>query len=182
MRRLLVWLTVTAVVVIAAAGIGAHFLFGRPQGDPLTTADAIVVLGGDPDGRVDYGLRLAREGYADTVVLSNSYGEDDPVIRRACASGTSRIEVVCFVPDPWTTRGEAIYTADLARKRGWRSLIVVTWNFHIVRARYIFEQCFDGRLIMEPVPRDYHDYGPLRWVYTYAYQYAAMVKAAILQC
>lgn len=181
MRRLLIWLAVTTLVVVAVAGVGGYMLFTRPQVDQLSKADAIVVLGGDKDGRIDYGFELARQGYADTVVVSNDYGENDPMIQRACASGTATITVVCFVPHPWTTRGEAIFTAKLAREHGWKHVIVVSWNYHMVRARYIFEKCFDGELTMRPVPRTY-DLNVIGWAHTYAYQYAAMVKATVLGC
>ncbi len=96
---------VAAVVLNIAGG---YLLFTRPHSDPLTKADAIVVLGGDNDGRFEYGLSLARQGYASTVVLSNSYLDkpaDLPSFQQACASGTASITVICFVPpDPFTTR------------------------------------------------------------------------------
>jgi uncharacterized SAM-binding protein YcdF (DUF218 family) len=180
-RRFLLWATAAALVVVTVAGVAGYELFTRPHVDPLTKADAIVVLGGDQDGRIDYGLELARQGYADTLVIADSYPPDYPVIRRACASGTERLEVVCFVPDPWTTLGEAMFTSAMARERGWKHLIVVSWNFHMVRARYIFEKCFGGELTMHPVPRAY-DYSVGYWAYIYAYQYAALAKAATLPC
>jgi uncharacterized SAM-binding protein YcdF (DUF218 family) len=160
---------------------GGYLLFNRPQGDPMTRADAIVVLGGDEDGRVDYGLELAHQGYADTVVISNSYSEDNRMIRRACASGTATLTVICFVPDPWTTQGEAMFAANLARERGWKHMIVVSWNWHLVRARFIFHQCYDGRVTMVAVPRRY-DYTLPDWIFTYSYQYAALAKAVFLGC
>ena len=168
---------------VAATGLlaGGYFLFTKPHVDALTQADAIVVLGGDRDGRIDYGLSLAREGYADTVVIADSYGEDDREIKQACASGDTTVTVVCFVPDPFSTRGEAMFTARLARERGWKHLIIVSWNWHMVRSRFIFEQCFDGRLTMRPVPRDY-DYHVGNWIFTYAYQYSSLAKAAVLDC
>lgn len=181
MRRFLLWTTAVALVIATVAGVAGYVLFTRPHVDPLTKADAIVVLGGDQDGRIDYGLELARQGYADTLVIADSYPSDYPVIRRACASGTARIEVVCFVPDPWTTLGEAMFASAMARERGWTHLIVVSWNFHMVRARYIFEKCFGGELTMHPVPRTY-DYSVGYWAYVYAYQYAALAKAATLPC
>ncbi|WP_232374771.1 YdcF family protein [Mycolicibacterium mengxianglii] len=182
MRRFLVCAVVLAVLVATAFVAGGYVLFSRSQADPLTEADAIVVLGGDTDGRIDYGLRLAREGYAHTVVISDSYPADDVTVRRACASGTPSITVICFVPDPWTTQGEAMFASRLARERGWSRLIVVSWNWHLVRARFIFHQCFDGELTMRPVPRTYDDYGPAQWVSVYAYQYAAFAKAMTLGC
>lgn len=173
--------TVAAVAVLAVSG---YLLFTRPHGDPLTHADAIVVLGGERDGRLAYGLDLARQGYADTVVLSDSYsagGPDGAEYRRACASGTATITVICFRPDPFSTRGEAMYVARLAKENHWTHVIVVSWNFHMVRARYIFGQCFDGTVTMRPVPRSY-DYSVLQWAHTYAYQFVALGKAAVLGC
>jgi uncharacterized SAM-binding protein YcdF (DUF218 family) len=167
-----------------ALAVTGYFLFNRPHGDLLTRADAIVVLGGDNDGRLEYGLRLAEQGYAHTVVLSNSYSDDDTDYadyRRACASGTATVTVVCFVPTPYTTRGEALFLARLAKQHNWTHVIVVSWNYHMVRARYIFHQCFDGTVTMRPVPRSY-DYSPWRWAREYAYQYGALVKAFLLGC
>lgn len=171
----------TVCVLTVAFFGGGYFLFTRPHGDALAKADAIVVLGGDPDGRIDYGLDLARQGYADTVVISDAWGDNDREINRACAAGTATLSVICFVPDPFSTRGEAMFTADLAREHGWKHVIVVSWNFHLVRARFIFGQCFDGELTMRPVPRHY-DYHLGDWAGVYSYQYRALVKAVLLGC
>ncbi|WP_082135585.1 YdcF family protein [Mycobacterium sp. EPa45] len=181
-----------ALAVLAAVGLGVtgvlavtgYFLFTRPHSDPLTKADAIVVLGGENDGRVEYGLSLARQGYANTVVLSNSYQDkpaDLPVFQQACASGTATITVICFVPDPYTTRGEAMYVSRLAKQHNWSHVIVVSWNYHTVRARYIFHQCFDGAVTMHPVPRSY-DFAPWYWAVQYAYQFGGLAKALLLGC
>jgi hypothetical protein len=51
----------------------------------------------------------------------------------------------------------------------------------MVRARYIFGQCFSGTVTMRPVPRTY-DFTVARWAMEYAYQYTALVKAAVLGC
>jgi uncharacterized SAM-binding protein YcdF (DUF218 family) len=90
------------------------------------------------------------------VVLSNSYGNNDAMFRQACASGTPTIAVICFRPYPFTTRGEAIFTQRLAKQHGWKRVIIVSWNYHMIRGRYIFQQCFDGIVTMQPVPRSYH--------------------------
>ena len=183
-RRALAILVAVGLVAAVVLNIAGYLLFTRPHSDPLTKADAIVVLGGDNDGRFEYGLSLARQGYASTVVLSNSYLDkpaDLPAFQQACASGTVTITVVCFVPDPFTTRGEAMYVARLAKQHNWTHLIVVSWNYHTVRARYIFHQCFSGDVTMHPVPRDY-DFAPWYWAEQYAYQFGGLVKAFILGC
>lgn len=180
-RRVVTWLVVAVIVLVSAAGVGGYFLFTRPHVDELTRADAIVVLGGERDGRVEYGLKLAREGYADTLVLSDGYDGHYSALESTCSSSSAKLTVICFTPDPWTTRGEAMFTAELAREHGWTRVIVVSWNFHMVRSRYIFEKCFDGLLTMRPVPRTY-DYSPSYWGYIYAYQYAALAKAVLQTC
>lgn len=170
--------TICVGVVAATAG---YLLFSRPHADQLTKADAIVVLGGDWDNRVGYGLDLARQGYAPTVVLSDFYPGHRVEMEEVCTQHIPGVTVVCFRPDPPTTLGEAMFTADLARKHQWSTVIVVSWNFHMVRARYIFSRCFDGRLVMRPVPRTYA-FGTRDWAWVYAYQFGALVKAAILGC
>lgn len=183
-RRALAILVAVGLVAAVVLNLAGYLLFTRPHSDPLTKADAIVVLGGDNDGRLEYGLSLARQGYASTVVLSNSYLDkpaDLPAFQQACASGTASITVICFVPNPFTTRGEAMYVARLAKQHNWTHLIVVSWNYHMVRARYIFHQCFTGGVTMHPVPRTY-DFAPWYWVEQYAYQFGGLVKAFILGC
>jgi uncharacterized SAM-binding protein YcdF (DUF218 family) len=181
--RRLVLAALAAVICVGVAAVTVGFvLFNRPHADGLEKADAVIVLSGDGDDRVAYGLDLAREGYAPTVVLSSVYPSDQAdEMQRACSQRIPGVTVICFRPDPPTTRGEATFVADLSRKHQWSKLIVVSWNYHIVRARYIFSQCFDGRLIMRPVPHDY-EFGPIDWARVYAYQFGAMVKAVILGC
>ncbi|EHB58472.1 protein of unknown function DUF218 [Mycolicibacterium rhodesiae JS60] len=182
--RAIAIVTAICVATVGVLGVAGYILFNRPHVDPLTKADAIIVLGGDNDGRLQYGLSLAEQGYADTVILSNAYTDkpaDLPDFERACASGTAAVSVICFRPSPYTTRGEAMYLARLAKQHNWTHVIVVSWNYHMVRARYIFHQCFSGTVTMRPVPRTY-DFTVAGWAKVYAYQYTALVKAAVLGC
>ena len=60
--RRLVFVGVAMLMSCAiAAGVVGFYLFTRPHVDPLAKADAIVVLGGEWDNRVAYGLDLARQ-------------------------------------------------------------------------------------------------------------------------
>jgi uncharacterized SAM-binding protein YcdF (DUF218 family) len=77
-----------------------------------------------------------------------------------------------------TTRGEAILTRRLAQEHGWKTVVVVSWRFHLPRAKAIFEKCFSdapGALIMRGVPRKY-DFPLAHWEFTYLYQDVAMAK------
>ena len=182
-RRLLV--AVEAVVLVMAVilvdmGLSGYFAFANAKVDQLEHADAIIVLGGEHDGREDYGLQLAREGWAPTVVLSDPYLDGDPVMKRVCRSPED-VEVICFKPDPSTTRGEAEEMRRLADERSWRKIIVISWRYHLPRARLVFQQCFSDRpeaAVMVDVPRRYR-YSLLGWEFIFAYQWGGLAKAAI---
>jgi uncharacterized SAM-binding protein YcdF (DUF218 family) len=175
-----------AVVIVAAVlfalavlmGVCGVGLFTNAKVDPLQRADAVVVLGGEHDGREDYGIELARGGWAPTVVISDAYPENDPIMHRVCKP-VPTIEVICARAPELTTRGEAQMMHQLAAERSWTKIIVVTWRYHLPRARLVFRQCFSPNsdaVVMEAVPRRY-DYSPARWQFIYAYQYAAFAKA-----
>ncbi|ADU00670.1 YdcF family protein [Mycolicibacterium gilvum] len=180
-RRLLIPASMAALVVILFLnGASGTLLFARAQADPLAKVDAIVVLGGEHDGREAYGVGLAEQGYADTVLLSNPYHGTDAVMAEACQP-RSDIEVICKAPVPGTTRGEALMARALAEARDWNSIIVVSWRYHLPRARKIFNECFASptrSVVMRDVPRDY-PFSVAKWQYTYLYQYGGWVKAEL---
>jgi uncharacterized SAM-binding protein YcdF (DUF218 family) len=178
------WLTaaqalILVVVVLAVdVAVSGFLVFANARADDLRQADAIIVLGGEHDGREDYGLSLAREGWAPTVVISNPYDDWDPVMKRVCRPAAD-VEVICARPDPLTTRGEAVLMQRLALERNWSTIIVVSWRYHLPRARLVFEQCFSdrpGSTVMVAVPRRYR-YSLFRWQFVFAYQWAGLAKA-----
>jgi uncharacterized SAM-binding protein YcdF (DUF218 family) len=180
-QRHLVYVSIAALVVLLFLnGASGTVLFARAKADPLKRADAIVVLSGENDGRQAYGLSLAEQGYAPTVLLSTPPGRKDRTMQKSCQPRPD-INVICDVATPFTTRGEALMTRHLADKYGWKSVIVVSWRFHLPRARYIFDQCFtspDRSVIMRDVPRTY-PFSVANWQYQYLYQYGGWVKAVI---
>ncbi|MDV6304435.1 YdcF family protein [Rhodococcus cerastii] len=171
-------LAAVAGLCVGAFSIGGYFLFTNAGYDEPTAVDAIVVLGGDQDGRIDYALRLAAEGLTDTVVVSDPQGASDSREPSRCPEPSDKVRILCFVPDPLTTRGEAIYANQLSRENGWTHVMVITWRYHLPRAGYIFGQCFDGTTTMVPVALTYQ-YSIPRWLAEYAYQYVGYTKAFI---
>ncbi|RDI46325.1 YdcF family protein [Nocardia mexicana] len=155
---------------LAAAGLPVYV---HPQTDPLRPADAIVVLGGTAYERFDIGLDLARRGLAPELLISRSTGADDSVMDRYCDGGYP-FHVDCFVPDPWTTQGEAQEIARRAQRFGWRHLIVITNVPHVSRARYIVGKCFPGELTMVASPAES---GLRYWAWMYVRQSASYVRA-----
>jgi uncharacterized SAM-binding protein YcdF (DUF218 family) len=132
-------------VLLLAAGFTAAtvFLFVLPDSDPIPArADAIVVLAGGRGHRLGKGLELWRRAVAPTLVISDGRAEGWEEANRLC----KQAQVVCFRPDPYSTRGEAEWTGREAARRGWRSVVVVTSTYHVRRSRLIFGRCFKGRL------------------------------------
>ncbi|MET9488868.1 YdcF family protein [Nocardia sp. NPDC006630] len=174
-RRRAVAVAVLLTVVAVVAALWPVYV--RPQLDTPMRADAILVLGGAHDGREELGLRLAHEGFAPRVLISDPY-RNSGLINRICHGGYS-FRVECFDPNPRTTRGEGRYLALRARQEGWHRVIVVTFTPHISRARYILGKCWGGEVLM----LDSHpSIGVLRWSYQYVYQSAGYAKAVFEDC
>ena len=136
-------LRLLALLILAWLGVCA-FLFVWPREDEPRRADAVVVLSGGRNFRLDRGLELIRRNVADTLVISDGHAEGWIRANRLCADGADGFRVVCFKPEPYSTQGEAEAVARLGRERGWRSVAVVTSTFHVFRARMLFERCFAG--------------------------------------
>ena len=121
-----------------------------------------------------FGLDLAEQGWAPRTGDFNPAGTDNRRLADLCAAPDPGITVHCFVPDPVTTKGEGRELRRLATLHGWHTVIVVTFQPHISRARYILGQCFDGDLVMVASPAHLT---PARWGFEYAYQTAGYVRA-----
>lgn len=122
------------------AGLTAR-LFVWPSSGYPDHADAVVMLSGDHGERLRRALELMEQGVSSTFVHAGE--PDTPEARLMCRDGAS-FEVVCLQPDPDSTRDEARAVGDLARARGWRTLVLVTSTQHVTRASLLFRRCVDG--------------------------------------
>ena len=136
---------VLLAVVIAFLGLSA-WLFVWPDEDRPRRADAVVVLAGS-NSRLDKGLELMRRRTAPLLVVSDGLREGWPQANRLCRRGSPRYEVLCFHPNPYSTRGEARNVGRIARVRRWRRIVLVTSTYHLTRARILFERCLDAQVI-----------------------------------
>ena len=129
----------------------------------------------------EFGIRLAKQLSARTVVLSDAYRPNDPVMHTMCQARQDGIEVICQMPTPSTTRGEAQMVKRLAADRDWQRIVVVTWQYHLVRARYIFSRCEPiegGTVEFVAVQRPY-EMSVAVWQYLFFYQVVSLGKAAL---
>jgi uncharacterized SAM-binding protein YcdF (DUF218 family) len=140
-RRLVLVLVV--LVVAAWAAVVTRFVLWPVQDSPRR-ADAVVVLAGD-HLRLGKALELMTRHVAPTLVISDGLAPGWREANRLCR-GEARFRVVCFRPDPYSTRGEARAVARMAAARGWRSVLVVTSTYHVTRARLLFDRCVSARV------------------------------------
>ena len=140
-RILLVALGVALVAFVAAT---LRLVFFPSEDDP-GRADAVIVLSGSKGERLDGALELVRKGVAPVLVISGGFDPRQPTANRLCrARKGDGFRVVCFTPDPDSTRGEAQKVGRLAQKNGWKRVVLVTSRFHVTRARMLFDRCVDG--------------------------------------
>src|SRR6185503_1011760 len=168
------WLIRIGLAVLVVWLLGCYLVLVEPTVNKPAKADAILVLGPpDVDGRAEAAYALARAHYAGTVVISVQ-SDLQQQVKGACRNQNPDYQVICFQPDPGTTRGEAREIAELARSHHWRSVIVITSTYHISRARMIIERCLPGTVLMVAAPGK-----PAisTWAKQFLYQSAAYLKA-----
>jgi uncharacterized SAM-binding protein YcdF (DUF218 family) len=139
---------VLVVLLVAAWAAGvARFVLWPVQDEPRR-ADAVVVLAGD-HLRLGKALELMTRRVAPTLVISDGLARGWRQANRLCRGGAdARFRVLCFRPDPYSTRGEARAVARMAAARGWRSVLVVTSTYHVTRARLLFDRCTGARVLV----------------------------------
>lgn len=167
------------LALVVGWGVWAYAVVQTPRVDAAGPVDAVLVLGGqDGPDRLQRALDLAADGLTDTVVISVPVGTGDALTRRTCARPPAGVEVLCFPPDPSTTRGEARELRRLADERDWTRVAVVTSTYHVSRSRMIVGRCFTGTTLML---RSGESISPARWAYEWIYQTAGYVKAEFLR-
>lgn len=144
-------------------------LFVFPATGMPPTVSAIVVPGG-PGDRIGAALRLALQDRASYLVLS----EGAYVPPQLCGSQVGTATVLCFMPYPPTTQGEAEGAALLARQYGFGSIVLVTTPDQTWRTKLRFRRCYSGEIfaVTTPLP-------PHLWPIQIVYQWAATVKAEV---
>ena len=131
------------MLAAGAVVLTLRFVF-FPTEDEVGHADAVVVLSGSKHERLDGGLALMAKGAAPVLVISNGLDPTQPRAPGLCHHGGNGFQVICFTPDPDSTRGEAEAVGRLAREHRWKRILLVTSRFHVTRARMLFDRCVDG--------------------------------------
>lgn len=146
-----IWIALALLLILLAGhrpilrGLGKALVVD----EPLTAADAILVLGGGGGSRHDRAVALYQQGLAPLVISSGDeielpgfahtyaeYGAEYMIARGVPANA------VQVQNDVTSTREEALAMRQLAEQRGYRALLIVTDNYHSGRARLTFRKAF----------------------------------------
>lgn len=169
-------LSLTFVVVLCAVLYFARGPILRFAGeswvveDPLSRADAIIVLSDDNfyADRATHAADLYRHGMAPIVVASGrrlrpNAGIAELMEHDLIERGVPKDKILRVSHNAENTREEAQAMAQQALERKWRSVIVVTSNYHTRRARYIFLRIFPSQTLVRVSGAHDGDFDPDHW-------------------
>jgi uncharacterized SAM-binding protein YcdF (DUF218 family) len=160
---LIIMLCVLAGVVYFGHGLllekAGRYLYEK---DELKPADVIVVLGGEQSERVEYGVKLFKEGWArkDRIILTGG-----PVVGKHTMAGMMKEQAealgvpandILLADRSMSTEEDAVYSEGIVKKRGYKSLILVTSPYHSRRASVYFRRIVPGvTIVSAPVEKSW---------------------------
>jgi uncharacterized SAM-binding protein YcdF (DUF218 family) len=167
------FIAAAAALVFTGFAVTTARLFIWPQQGMPAHVDAIVMLNG-PGDRLETALNLAWTHRAPMIVISrgSSYWGRGSV----CAPKIPGVRVICFDPNPSTTRGEAEFAGRLAKRYHWHSIVLVTTTPQDTRARLRMDRCFHGDVYVITAPFPIYE-----WPYAVAYEWGSTIKALLMQ-
>jgi uncharacterized SAM-binding protein YcdF (DUF218 family) len=172
---------VNLVVLLCVVALGAVIYLARHPimrfaaeswivNEPAAHADAILVLGDDNfyADRATQASQLFRQGVAPVVVASGrrlrpSAGISELMEHDLMERGVPKEKIERFAQDADDTHEEAVALRHLATEKGWRSVVLVTSNYHTRRARYIFGKVFPSRIAVSVASARDGDFDPEHW-------------------
>jgi uncharacterized SAM-binding protein YcdF (DUF218 family) len=177
--------------LLAAYLIGfAVFVSGLPGRAPRAVrADAVVALTGGQD-RLDTAVSLFEHGVGRRLLISGVHPFMTKELLRPVVHGGPRFDCCADLGfAAVNTRGNAEETAGWARAHGFRSVVIVTANYHMPRSIAEFSAAMPGiRLVPYPVPEIlaarswWFDPGAMRTLqFEYAKYLGCLARIAVLR-
>jgi len=137
---------------------------------PATHADAILLLGDDNfyADRATRAAELIRQNIAPLVVASGRRLRPNAAItdlmqHDLLERGVPKEKILVFPHDADSTAEEAAALARFSSEHHFRSIILVTSNYHTRRALYIFEKSFPSSISVSAAAARDGDFDPDRW-------------------
>lgn len=157
--KLLILVVVFAVLIF----FGHGFILDKTgeyiyKNDGLSHADVIVVLSGEETERVEYGVKLFKEGWTrkGRIIMTGGPG----VWKYSWASLMKKYaehlgisgDVILLADKARSTEEEAKDTKEILIKHGYKSIILVTSPYHSKRAYKIFQEIMSKEIIIISTP------------------------------
>lgn len=170
----------SVVVLVVLVVTWRWFIFPSATAvDAVPPADAVVMFVGGRGERLDAALEVVEAGNVGALVIPNGATASWPQANALCDGRTDvGVEVLCPVPDPDTTRGEARAIAAVAAEHGWGTLVVVTSTYHLERATLLLGRCFSGEVSAVEASPVLSLWG---WVSRLTHEWAGVAKARLLE-
>lgn len=137
------------------------------KSDPLSKADIIIVLAGEQGERVQYGVELYKQGYADKILFSGGSIVDFPGVEKITWAGLMKgyatllgvpENAIILQDESKSTQEDALFSFRLLQNQNFYSVILVTSPYHSRRAYLIFKQIFkDIEIHSAPVANSWYD-------------------------
>jgi uncharacterized SAM-binding protein YcdF (DUF218 family) len=138
--------------------------------DPLEKSDAIIILSDDNfyADRATRAAELFRQKLAPVVVASGirlrpNAGISELMTHDLIERGVPRENILPFPQDADNTKEEAQFLRKLVQEKNWKSVIIVTSNYHTRRAKYIFGKIFANSVTIRMAAARDADYDPEHW-------------------
>jgi len=158
-------IVIAFTLILALLYIGHGFILEKAgrylyYKDEMKPADVIVVLAGEETERVEYGVKLFKEGWArkDRMILAGGplvwkYTWASLMKEQAAFLGVPKNDIL--VEDKSrTTEEDARYTKDILKKYEYKSLILVTSPYHSRRAARIFRKVMGDNIKVISAPSE----------------------------
>lgn len=138
--------------------------------EPAASADALIVLSDDNfyADRATRAAELSRQQVAPVVVASGrrlrpNAGIGDLMEHDLIERGVPKEKILRFDHDADDTIAELVLLARFAEQKHWRSVIIVTSNYHTRRVRYIYGKIFPAQIAVSVASARDGDFDPERW-------------------
>ena len=128
--------------------------------DELKPADVIVILSGEETERLEYGVKLFKEGWArkDKIILTGGpvawkHTYASLMQEHALYLGVSK-KAILLEEKSTSTEENALFTKEILKRYGYSSLIIVTSPYHSKRAFKIFKKIMGGEIKIISAPSE----------------------------
>lgn len=147
-KKIIILIIITVVLmVIIGLNLGKFLV----ESDKLEKVDAIAVFSGDSGARTERAVELLKDGYADYLILSGGKVYDDVTMAELMKKHAIKLGVdeskILIDNEAATTNENAEFTTSIIEENNFKSVIVVTSDYHTRRSKLAMEKALENTLI-----------------------------------